>query len=90
MYLCLYHIPLGGASKENENKEAENTQRRRVRFKIIGKGGVTVEQKTLKVKSMEGESVEGPSASLAGVTKRGTAGGRGCATPYGVVSVGSG
>ena len=76
------------ASKENEIKEAENNQGRRVRFIIIGKGGVTLEQKLRKSNPWRGKSVEGPSASLAGETKGGTAGGRGCATPCGVVSVG--
>ena len=46
--LFVPHTPGGELVKRMKKKEAENNQGRRVRFKIIGKGGVTLEQKLRK------------------------------------------
>ena len=43
--LFVPHTPRGELARRMRRKEAENNQGRRIRFKIIEKGGVTLEQK---------------------------------------------
>ena len=43
--LFVPHTPRGELAKKMRAKEAENNQGRQIRFKIVEKGGVTLEQK---------------------------------------------
>ena len=85
-FICTPY-PWGELVKKMKKKEAENNQGRRVRFKIIGKGGVTLEQSFRKSNPWKGEKCGRPLCFPCRGDKGGTAGGRGCATACGVVSV---
>ena len=52
--LFVPHTPRGELAQQMRAKEAENNQVRKIRFKIIEKGGVTLEQKLRKFKPWAG------------------------------------
>ena len=58
--LFVPHTPRGELAKKMRSKEAENNQGRRIRFKIVEKGGVTLEQKLRRSNPWSGEKCQRP------------------------------
>ena len=54
------HTPGGELAKRMKVKESENNQGRPIRFKIIGKGGVTLKDKLRQSNPWTGEKCDRP------------------------------
>ena len=52
MPLFVPHTPRGELVKRMKKKETENNQGRKIRFKFVGKGGLTLERKLKKIKPL--------------------------------------
>ena len=58
--LFVPHTPGGELVRRMKEKEAENNQGRKIRFKIVGKGGVSLEQKFRRSNPWKGEKCGRP------------------------------
>ena len=55
IYLSVPHTPRGELARRIKEKEAQNNQGRKIRFKIVEKSGVTLEQKLRRSNPWSGE-----------------------------------
>ena len=57
LFVCLFvlHTPRGELARRIKEKEAQNNQGRKIRFKIVEKSGVTLEQKLRRSNPWSGE-----------------------------------
>ena len=84
----MYPINPGGELvKKMKMKEAKKNQGIRVRLRIIGKGGVTLEQSFRKSNPWKGEKCGRPLCFPCRGDKGGDCGREVCATPWDVMSV---
>ena len=86
--LFIPHTPGKELVKRIIEKEAENNQDRRVRFKIVGRGGVTLEQKLRRSNPWAGGKCGREKCFPCQVKVGETAGRKVCVMTCGVTSVG--